>query len=436
MIGYFASSVGIGGTACTGCPLLLEGLGMSHERDGEGKMMRVRHSAMVWVVGLAMLALLGFFVTIGFAQEGEGPSPALSQVGSATELTLQKESDVTTVTVGQSVVYTVTINNLGSVSDEVEIISDTLPSGFTFETMLDTGDMDTPPQVEEDTLIWDDPITIPPGERRSLVYQVRAGGIDLDDGSESKENGVEVRTIGGDLLGPEYATVRVDPIQVHVPLVTYSERPATTLPFYDDFLQEPTPPDWTVFLNYPGLTASDWYWDPGIYYYDPEDWRGYALSMYLGPGSEEWTDYEVVTTIRDRGEKLAGIWVRGTYEDEGDGEGGRVGGYYVFLRPQDDYVYLFRIRPDTQLFYDVQEVGVARYAPGIGTRRWYHLKVAVQGANIKVWLKEKGDANYVGLIDWTDPDETYMQGTVGFSAFRVNAVYDDISVTELPSSGQ
>lgn len=225
---------------------------------------------------------------------------------------------------------------------------------------------------------------------------------------------------------------------IYLPLLTYSEKPATTLPFYDDFAQGVSE-DWVVFENYPGLTEWDWYWDGeipdwGFYYYDPYEYEGYALSMYLGPGSQDWTDYEAVVRLKNRQEKIAGIWVRGSYEEMDDMQGGRVGGYYVHIKPGRDYVYLQRIRPSSQIFYDVEEKAKVLYTPGIGTRKWYHLKVRVQGANIKVWLKQEDEpeSSYVQLIDWTDPDEAYMQGTVGFVAFRTNVIYEEISVTELP----
>jgi hypothetical protein len=293
-------------------------------------MLRSKQAIMAWIAGLALLTVLGLFVTVSSAHSANGLVSPMLQGEQALALAPQEKKDISSVAMGHSFVST---------------------------------------------------------ETESYIY---------------------------------------------IPLTTYSEKPATTLPFQDDFMQ--LSPDWTVFLNYPGLTADDWYWTQGIYYYDPESWEGYALSMYLGPGSDEWTDYQVIATVRNRREKVGGIWIRGTYEDLQDMDGGRVGGYYVMIKPQNDYVYLLRIRPETRQYFDAWEVASAIPDGGIGNRKWYHLKVAVEGNNIKVWLKEKGEPEsaYEQLINYTDGSEAYMQGTVGFVGFRTNMVYDDITVTELP----
>jgi hypothetical protein len=229
--------------------------------------------------------------------------------------------------------------------------------------------------------------------------------------------------------------------RIYLPLVV---RVSSTLPFFDNF-DGGLSSNWVVFENYPGPTKNDWYWQfipslTGIYFYDPDRgpepvWRGYALSMYLGPGAQAWTDYQVVTTLRPFKDNIAGIWVRGTYEARTDMQGGQVGGYYVHIKPDGDRAYLWRIRPQT-LHYHESDVVAQAAMPGGITNRWYNLKVAVQGANIKVWLKQDGqpDSAYVLLINWTDPDRTYMQGTVGFSAWRTIVYYNDIAVTPLSGS--
>jgi hypothetical protein len=225
---------------------------------------------------------------------------------------------------------------------------------------------------------------------------------------------------------------------IYLPLVTRSDKPPTTLPFHDGF-ELGVSPDWVPFENYPGLEKEDWRWygvvpDWGYYAYEPERWDGYALSMYMGPGSALWTDYQVVTLMKDRKEKVAGLWIRGSYENTGDMQGGKVSGYYVQIKPGKNDVFLQRLSPATGIYYQPTTVASAEYTKGIGIRRWYNLKVQVQGANIKVWLKEQNEPEsaYVLLINWTDPDETYMQGTVGFIAFRTVALYNDITVTPLP----
>ena len=223
-----------------------------------------------------------------------------------------------------------------------------------------------------------------------------------------------------------------------LPLVARME-PTTTLPFTDGFDQYMSP-HWTVYPFH----GEDWKQDDdygGIYWcnYDSEetdkdDWWG--LSMYLGPGAELWTNYEATATLKSSKAGsitggLAGVWLRGSYAEDG-----RVGGYYVHLKRRTDEVILWRLRPGARNLNEADEVSKAEYL-GLGTR-WYTLKVRVQGANIKAWLKDttEPDSAYGLLFDWTDPNATYMQGTVGLSSYRSRAVYDAINVVELPSSRQ
>jgi hypothetical protein len=319
---------------------------------------------------------------------------------------------------------------VGPVTDTVAIVSDTLPTGFAFETMLSTGDVHASPVDDGGVLTWADPIAVPAGRSRLLVYQVRAGGAGL------QQNRAEARTVGGQTLGPVFAEVTVTPHRVHLPLIDYNLPEPVSEVLLDDDFGEGMSSDWVVFLNYPGLSTKDWYWYDGWYWYDRDSgtgWRGYALTMYLGEGSNEWADYEVVARLANRKENLAGLWLRGSYEAMNDNQGGRVGGYYLFIKPQDDVVYLFRLNPETKLFYDVgSAVAARRYGPGIG-RKPFDLKAEVRGANIKVWMKEyvESEDNYRLLIDWTDPNQTYMQGTVGFATFRTVTAFDQIKVTSL-----
>jgi hypothetical protein len=52
--------------------------------------------------------------------------------------------------------------------------------------------------------------------------------------------------------------------------------------------------------------------------------------------------------------------------------------------------------------------------------------IEVRGANIKVWLD--GDL----YIDFTDPKEPFLTGTVGFKTHLADtATYDDVVVTPL-----
>jgi hypothetical protein len=217
--------------------------------------------------------------------------------------------------------------------------------------------------------------------------------------------------------------------------VVASMKPPSTLPFADGFGQYMSP----HWVEYP-YGGTDWRQDEdlGIYWYHYEsdetpndEW--WALSMYQGPGSDLWTDYEIITLLKSaqagsRKGGLNGIWFRGTYQPDGT-----VGGYYVHLKRRTDQVDLWRLNPGARNLGAAQLVREVTYAQGIGTG-WFHLRVRVEGANIQVWLKESSDppSAYRLVINWTDPNATYDRGTVGLSAYKSRAVYDDIRVTELP----
>jgi hypothetical protein len=216
-------------------------------------------------------------------------------------------------------------------------------------------------------------------------------------------------------------------------------KPPTTLPFAEGFGQFMSP-HWTVYPFH----GEDWRHDTklGIYWYnydvaetDRDDWWG--LSMYLGPGSELWADYEVTAVLKvpDAGSPsggLAGLWLRGSYAPDG-----RVGGYYVHLKKRTNEVNLWRIRPGARDLGSVDLIREVQYQPGIG-KSWYSLRVRVEGANIKAWLKDSDepDSAYRLVVNWTDPQAMYMQGTVGLSAYRGRATFDNLTVTEVVSASQ
>jgi hypothetical protein len=219
--------------------------------------------------------------------------------------------------------------------------------------------------------------------------------------------------------------------RAYLPLVARPEEPVTTLPFVDTFAQ--LSPNWVVFTTPTGPYANQWIWGPaGLYWYDPDagghSWDDFALSMYLSPGAQNWSDYQVVTALRLRDDRLGGLWVRGTYQ------GGNLGGYYVHIQPRNDTVYLWRFPPGSTLVDDATVVNSNDYGPGINEQQWYNLKVVVQGNNIRAWLKSVGDPEsaYRLLINWTDSNSTWMRGTVGLSAYKAFTVYDEIRVTEYP----
>jgi uncharacterized repeat protein (TIGR01451 family) len=358
---------------------------------------------------------------------GEQVGPATAEVEvKAPILSLDKSVSPATVTSGQWVVYDVTIRNTGNGEGVLEAITDTLPSGFTFKKMDPNSDIVAEPSGSSGTVVWTGPFTILPASQVHLIYQVRTSGVG------AKVNSVVCRDSEGVLLGPETSTITVSKARVYVPLAyrNYQTVPPTTLPMEEPFTVG-VPPEWTPFVNYPELSPSDWFWRGdgvtwGRYDYDPgEALEQWGLSMYLGEGAEEWTDYKIEATIRpgkQQNHPLVGIWFRGTHERRTDLLGGDVTGYIFCVRPDKDKVYLGYIDPNTRKLGFLW-AGENSYPTEIW--EWYDVTIEVRGANIQVWIEG------VKMFDWTDPNATWMQGTVGFAVYRGSAGFDYIRVSAL-----
>jgi uncharacterized repeat protein (TIGR01451 family) len=341
---------------------------------------------------------------------------------------ITKVADPPEVDAGEPVNYSVEIRNIGDGVGIVGTIWDFVPAGFTFVEMLPGSEVTTPPSVLDGWLEWwseDDPWEIAPGENLVLYYQMQSGG------EGAKTNRVEVYTVGGRLVGTASATVNV--------------LSGVPLPFEDDFVYGDS--NWQPFLNFPGLVAGHWIWSGqvgvwGLYNYDylvPSEYNGFHLSLFDEPGTENWTDYRVEIRLKDVKEDvglqkgLTGVWFRGTYEDSGAMDGKTVGGYYFYIKPADDHLYLMRTPPANPTF--ASQVAVASYpwAPGIGRKHWYKAIIEVRGANIKVWFEddEDGIANPSLVFNWTDPSPAWSSGTVGFSTYNTSSRFDYIRVLPL-----
>jgi len=339
---------------------------------------------------------------------------------------ITKAADPLEVETGEPVNYSVEIRNVGDATGTLGTIWDFTPAGFSFVQMLPGSEVTFPPTVTDGRLEWwseDAPWEVAPGENLVVYYQVQSGG------EGAKTNRVEVYAVGGGLVGSDSATVNV-----------LSGAP---LPFEDDF-SNGVSPDWQPFLNWPGLSANRWYWTGelgswGIYNYDslrvlPEN-TSYDLSMYNATGAQNWTDYRIETRMKDvkdhnldRG--VTGIWFRGTYEDSGLMDGKTVGGYYFYMKPADDHLYLGRIRPADSAFYSWDLVGSYYYAPRVGRKHWYDVIIEVQGARIQVWFGDEVDG-IIKVFDWTDPQAAWPNGTVGFAVYFTASRYDYMRVLPL-----
>ncbi len=339
----------------------------------------------------------------------------------APEWQLSKTPNTTEVTVDETVDYTVLIENTGDLTGTLTTINDALPEGMTFVGMLPDGDVTTPPMGTQGTITWSGQWTVPPSGTLTLRYRCRA-----DEGG-AKTNTVTIYS-GSVAVGSASSTVQV----------------GGALPFYEDFTYRAME-NWEIFLNYPGLSAANWYWSGddgvwGIYNYEFDltspPYEGYALAVYNDPGAQAWTDYRIEARFKDVKEVnllkgLTGIWFRGTYQNSGAMDGKTVGGYYLYMKAGNDTLYLMRTPPDNPMFASQQVVSSYVYQPGLGRKHWYTAWIEVRGNNIKVWFGDE-EEGMIKVFDWTDTTNAWPSGTVGLSVYNSSARFDYLHVTSLP----
>lgn len=339
---------------------------------------------------------------------------------------VQKSADPTEVEVDGTVNYTVVIANVGTLAGTVGSVADTLPDGFTFLGMGAASDVINPPVGFVGTISWQGPWTVQPGGDLTLVYEVQTSGLG------EKSNLAVAYGAAGEKLGSASALVTI----------------GGGLPYVDDFAQGLSA-DWQPFTNYAGLSADRWYWagTVGVYGLYNYEWdrvepgnTGYDLTVYNPPGAQNWTDYRIEVRLKDVKETgslksgLSGIFFRGTYEPSGAMDGKTVGGYYIYLKAPNDTLYLMRTPPSNPSFAAAQVVKSYYYSPRIGLKHWYKLVVEVRGNNIKAWFEddEDGVSNAVEIFNWTDTQNAWPAGTVGFATYYTSTRYDYIHVTALP----
>jgi uncharacterized repeat protein (TIGR01451 family) len=350
------------------------------------------------------------------------------------QFTIAKSVTPTTVTdlPGEVVTYTVTIANVGDRPGKLAAVVDTLPAGFTYLDMAPGSDVTADPTGTTGLIRWAGPFDVAGGSQLRLIYKVAPSQT---VGQYSNSANVEV-LVGRPPAGPASAVVTV-------------ERGLLLEEKFDDGIGR-----WTKFLNYWRLTDAQWYWGQsnGIgnsgaanheccndTQHEAED----AVLMYLGEGAESWTDYRIEAKFNfHEGAGPVGLWVRGQYEPN-ETRCQWMTGYYVVVggRATSEYhiVKIAQLQTLTDCWgaacdnpqnlycfnnpHDLADVQL----PGALTRNtWHTLVVEVRGANIKVWYD--GELS----LDYTDPKEPFLLGTVGLKTYNANWIsYDDIVVTPL-----
>jgi hypothetical protein len=286
-----------------------------------------------------------------------------------------------------------------------------------------------------------------------MVLGLAAGASSAGAGSETASS--DMATVSPAPVSVASDAPEVRKRRVFVPFVS---RTASTAGFFaDDF--ELGVDNWTPYTNLENLVPEQWYWDEDGGYegsagytfhhsrggLDPED----AITLYLGGGSQKWTDYRASVRFNVRLGDKAGLWLRGTYRDKGF-PGQWFEGYYCMVRVEEagvgeGFVQLLKLRtledpenppPDYYHFANPYELDARTTAAPLRPKRWYQLTVEARGPNIKCWVDDELAIDHTDdTVDTQDP--IFLNGTIGLKVFgkpRTRAVvsFDDVLVEPLP----
>jgi uncharacterized repeat protein (TIGR01451 family) len=310
--------------------------------------------------------------------------------------------------------YTVSFFNEGTVPGVLADIRDTLPAGFEYQRMVtDTSDVDSAPSGTTGEIVWPGPLTVTGQSTMTLVYRVTSDPI-----TGAYTNSATATTVkGAPPETPGQATVYIsEPIYLEEDWSTPS-------------------PYWAPFSNYNHYHPDLWFiaaqggigFSPALKHdydrggYPTED----ALYTYLGPGSEDWTDYRYEAEIKRSGAGLIGLWFRGKVV-ESTSLGRHVEGYYLTFTTAGDWLRLSVLCDYGPWAYhftctDIVEEASYAFDPDEG---WFTVAVEVQGQDIRVYV----DDNLVMEAE----DDTYPTGTVGMKTYRLReGLWDDIVVTPI-----
>jgi xylan 1,4-beta-xylosidase len=172
--------------------------------------------------------------------------------------------------------------------------------------------------------------------------------------------------------------------------------------------------------NFATSFSSDWNWSGGNWAIE----SGEASIDNVGKrtlGSTGWSDYTVEADIKGIDNLNSGIMVRVQNPAQG-GAGNDPGlgtdfyqGYFAFISPGG--VGLGKQN------YNWTALASASVPYSLNT--WYHMKVVVNGNNIKVYVGDMVNAK----IDYTDNSTPFINGKVGLRAHNAHTHFDNFNVT-------
>lgn len=364
--------------------------------------------------------------------------PMLARNWGLPDFVLSKAANPVSAVRGETITYTVTIDNRGSENGTLSRITDSLPAGFTFVSMVPGGDITAPPTISGNDLLWVGSFPVAGFGQISFSYRIQSASA----------TGTFTNTVTALSTPPQYV---VHPASAAVAL-------RSEIMLDEDF--ESGAPNWVPFLNYWRLHPEQWFWDSedGLNEgggYTHHAWFGASepgrgaedgVAMYLGPGAQSWTDYryEVKANVRSRdSDGTIGVWFRGQYEEHNDGSGLWITGYYLVMGGNPNrssrFVRLMQIQipgdctgsacsnpGNLHDFSNPMELDVKKFNSTFQTNHWYDIVIEVRGDHIQAWVD--GEL----AIDYVDDELPFLQGTVGFKSYKLHpASWDEVVVTPL-----
>jgi hypothetical protein len=172
--------------------------------------------------------------------------------------------------------------------------------------------------------------------------------------------------------------------------------------------------------NFATAFSSDWNWSGGNWAIE----SGEASINNTGKrtlGSTGWSDYTVECDVKGVDTLNSGIMVRVQNPAQGGADDDAVSG-------SDFYQGYFAGLSSNGVVLGKQNYNWTTLAGSSGTyntNTWYHMKVVVNGNNIKVYV---GDMN-TPKIDYTDNNNPFINGKVGMRSHYAHTHFDNFSVT-------
>jgi uncharacterized repeat protein (TIGR01451 family) len=409
---------------------------------------------------------------------GDAPAPAATALIAETEassparpeaLQVTKTAEPTSVEPGQGVAYEVVFRNTGGSAVTLDRITDKLPSPFQYVGLAVGSEVtQEPSDGKAPQIVWTGAFKVSAGESLTLRYWA---WVPPDTPSRATPYTNLVTANYGGQTSVDSADVTVGTedttmYSVYMPLALKNHRVAEPkIYFQDDFEQGDG--NWTVYTNLSRLEPEQWYWEPnggylGTHGYThvwnlgrPPGKEGAedAISMYLGEGSEEWSNYRATVMFNVHGGKKAGLWFLGTFDDNGT-RGQWFEGYYCMVAVRgdepDDNVQLKQMRTyddygeyppadERNYYHFTNPFDLTTRSPlvqDLNDNQWYELKVEVKkvgenAVNIKCYVDDEL------AIDHTDNEgAVYTSGTIGLKTYGSQGdfavmSFDDVLVEPL-----